>query len=58
MSLIKIQVVTIFSTSNYYEAGSNLGAYIRLPANHKPQFIQFCANEQNTQLPLCSRSVL
>ena len=45
----------MFSASNYYEQGSNLGAYIRLGGNHKPQFIQFNANEKTNQLPLYSR---
>lgn len=49
------KVVTVFSASNYYEQGSNLGAYIRLGGNHKPQFIQFNANEKTNQLPLYSR---
>ncbi|XP_063689642.1 serine/threonine-protein phosphatase with EF-hands 2-like isoform X2 [Bolinopsis microptera] len=48
-------VVTIFSASNYYEAGSNLGAYIKLGPSHKPQFIQFSATENTKQLPLYSR---
>ena len=52
-----LQVVTVFSASNYYEAGSNLGAYIKLGASHKPQFIQFSATENSKQLPLYSRYV-
>lgn len=49
------KVVTIFSASNYYEIGSNLGAYIKLPSNHKPQFIQFSSNEKTSNLPLATR---
>lgn len=37
------RVLTVFSASNYYESGSNNGAYIKIvSANEKPVIVQFC----------------
>ncbi|KAK7131732.1 hypothetical protein R3I94_016763 [Phoxinus phoxinus] len=46
------RVLTIFSASNYYDVGSNRGAYIRLGPDLIPHFKQFQASRSTRELTL------
>ncbi|XP_054976111.1 serine/threonine-protein phosphatase with EF-hands 1 [Sorex araneus] len=49
------KVITVFSASNYYEEGSNRGAYIRLSAGSDPRIIQYQVTKSTISRPLYQR---
>ncbi|XP_030789911.1 serine/threonine-protein phosphatase with EF-hands 1 [Rhinopithecus roxellana] len=49
------KVVTIFSASNYYEEGSNRGAYIKLCSGTAPRFFQYQVTKATCFQPLRQR---
>ncbi|XP_055987108.1 serine/threonine-protein phosphatase with EF-hands 1 [Sorex fumeus] len=49
------KVITVFSASNYYEEGSNRGAYIRVGAGLAPRIIQYQVTRSTIARPLYQR---
>uniref|UniRef100_A0A3Q2DET2 Serine/threonine-protein phosphatase with EF-hands n=1 Tax=Cyprinodon variegatus TaxID=28743 RepID=A0A3Q2DET2_CYPVA len=49
------KVITIFSASNYYEEGSNRGAYIKLGKELVPRFYQYQVSRTTRRLTLTQR---
>jgi len=49
------QVITIFSSSNYYQHGSNKGAYLKMNTKRELHFVQFLNTNKDGHLKLSLR---